>query len=770
MPNPHLRLTAALTVAAAAMFSVYLTSKHALPLVFSIISAFADLISIISAFIGSKEKVLEGWADDLAVQVARAWSHRKRILLGGSTGLATAFSRAEDLEADVRHVRFRQGNWFDVDQLFLQIPTQKLVILGAAGSGKTLLMLQIVTGLLELRRTRRKTASVLAELFTWLRRSAGDEAENENAVISSDGIPVPISVVGWDGQAPLNNWLISRLRNAYNLPKRRARALVADGYILPVLDGLDEVADVANPVPMMRILNHLNFDYGAQDERGSHPVVVTCRTEAYAELPDPEDDESLSRRVTEAPVIVMRPLTNEEVLDFLQNRARSRSRRINRLIEFLKMEGTASVVMEAMRSPLVTSLAIRSSTGKRINYGELSSFTTEEEVRNYFISVFITSTVAAFPKAYGRRSVRQREQSQDISRALKNKYYDEYTTEEWLFQVAEFITKSTSRPSDSAKAHLNDLWSVLRSQQEARTTIGSVSAAIVAKYKGEEGVTQLPHPELRPQDLWKVAQSAGKPVHKIHFWLAILVTLLTGTFGAEIADGVNGFIGWAATTFLAGLFALRISRPTTPGLSRADFRQLAKRRTAVFLVPIVALTGALAGALAYYVSHQISVAITEGIAGAAGATLLAGLSRGLARAVEPLDGLRNDLKFGIIVGIVGAIAIGFPGGLTGGLWSHLHLNSLLTKPGSQALAFVLAIPCGIVLGSGGWVRVQIAALVSGGRPMPRRPIAFLQWAEATGLLRAVGTSYQFRHDDLRIWLIRHRPRLVTGPADPPRGQ
>ena len=170
--------------------------------------------------------------------------------------------------------------------------------------------------------------------------------------------------------------------------------------------------------------------------------------------------------------------------------------------------------------------------------------------------------------------------------------------------------------------------------------------------------------------------------------MAVLVALVTGSFGAEITDGSLGVACWVGATALAGLFALRVSRSKTPGLSRVDFRQIVTGKTAAYLMPAVVTSGCLAGILAYHVSQEISVGITEGIAAAALAALLAGLSRGLARAVEPLDGLTNDFWFGLTVGIVGAIAIGFPGGLTGGLWSHLHLTSIMTKPGSQILAFI----------------------------------------------------------------------------------
>lgn len=130
------------------------------------------------------------------------------------------------------------------------------------------------------------------------------------------GIPVPVSVVGWDGALSLQTWLIGRLRNAYNLPKRRARALVEGGYILPVLDGLDEATDPGtDPRPIMRILHRLNFDYGAQSKAGGHPLVLTCREHEYANLPSPNNDQALDKRVLGAPVIVLSPLNDNEVRD-----------------------------------------------------------------------------------------------------------------------------------------------------------------------------------------------------------------------------------------------------------------------------------------------------------------------------------------------------------------------------------------------------------------------------------------------------------------------
>lgn len=732
MPSSRSELTAALTVAAATMAVIYEASGQKAALIAALVSAAADVFSVILRFLQGRDELLEQWADDLASQVARAWSHRLRILLGWSTGLTTAFGRRRDLETGVEDDLFEDGDWSSIGRLFLeQIPTKKLVILGDPGSGKTLIMLRLVTQLLKER---------------------SQQARKDSRTPAS--IPVPISVVGWDGALPLQTWLIGRLRTAYNLPKRRAHALVERGYIMPVLDGLDEATDPGtDPYPIMRILYRLSTDYEGQSRSGGHPLVVTCREREYANLPDPGNRRWLEKRVPGAPVVVMRPLDDGKVLKFLQDLAQARSERIDGLADYLTQHDTSPITVEAMRSPLVTSLAVRSAIAGLIDYHELSELRSEETIRSYFISIFVSSTVAEFPKEFGRRTtIDKQERSYDTSQESGRNHYEVSLAQNWLYGIAKYLMSEPGSPVQ-AKSWREEFRLITRTDKKFGTVLPATVRLITRRYLAAEEPGRLKQPELRPQDLWKVAESAGKPTHRVHVILAVLATLLTGTFGAEVADGGNGFICWAVTTALAGVFALRVSRPSTPGLSRADFQRVTRGRTAVMLLPVVLLAGALAGTVGYHVSQEASVGVTEGIAGAALATLLSGLSRGLARAVEPLDGLRNDLRFGLIVGVVGAIAIGFPGGLTGGLWSHLHLTGLLTRPGSEALAFLLAVPCGVILGSGGWLRLQIAAFLSGGKLIPRRPILFLQWAESTGLLRAVGTNYQFRHDDLRVWLL-----------------
>lgn len=574
--------------------------------------------------------------------------------------------------------------------------------------------LQLVTNLLRKRVERERDRNSADAFLSGIVRLIKSEDFTPRDTGSDLGrVPVPISVVGWNGKITLTSWLIDRLRVAYNIPRWRAAALVEQGYLLPVIDGLDEAAgtDAGAEAPL-RILNRLNTEYGVTDASGRRPLVLTCRTASYRDLPEPGGRRFMSRRLSAAVSVSILPLTETEVVDYLTQQADMNNSALRPLILEI-IDGEHQVIVTALTSPLILALAVRVARAGSLDMTRLTSFPTVAAVRGYFISRYPVSTAMLYPRKFARASIAEKEQSLDAEQGHEEAYYRPAAVQHWLYQIASLVNmERTASPSG-----------------------------------------HLVQPEFSPADIWKAAQANGRPVRQAHMVIALLAALLTGTFGAEVADGGAGYAFWLGATVLAVLFALRVGLPRKPGLSRVDFRQLTNGKAATYLLPLVLTAGVLAGLLGFRVSREISVAVTEGVAGMALAALLAGRSRGPARAVEPLDGLSNDLRFGLVVGVVGAIALGFPGGLTGGLWSHLGLVGTLSRPGSEVLAFLIAIPCGVALGSGGWVRVQLAAALSRGSFLPGLPILFLRWAEATGLLRAAGTNYQFRHDDLRKWLL-----------------
>ena len=696
------------------MLVLYFTLHKEAALAAALVSAGVDLVTLLQGYWVGTDSAIERWADDLAHQVVKTWAHRRSILLRDAGLLATRFERDKQLEDGELPDGLTRGDWNEVQKFFLSLPEQRLVILGDAGAGKTLITLALVIGLLR-SRTDRIDEGLMKAFAEWLLKRFNLRITEEPISHPSGHVPVPISVVGWDGVTSLTDWLIGRLRTTYLIPRHRAAALIRNGLILPVLDGLDEATLGSRDRPTaLSILYSLNFDFETTDSSGLRPLVLTCRTELYENLPDPGEARQQSNRLANAVVVRMKPLTESQVVDCLSRWARSANYQVALLVDLL-VEGHHELLAKALSNPLTLTLALQVARSGNIDLDELEGLKSAPAIGQYFIGQYPRATAKLYPKDFGKKKSVAAQEQILVEQREEHAYYPTQSVQRWLYFLAGYLTPD----------HLPETPSIGREL------------------------------DLEPRDYWEVVAAQGPPVKSTHLIVAVIGALITGTFGAEVAAGAAGLTCWLIATVLALGFALRVGLPQKPKMSRVDFRQLTHGKTAFYLLPTIAIAGLLAGLLAFRISHEVSVSITEGLSATALAVLLAGRSRGAARAIEPLDELSNDLRFGIVVGVVGGIAIGFPGGLTGGLWSHLHLTGALSKPGSGVLALLIAIPCGVALGSGGWLRLQIAAALSKDQFVPRRPISFLHWAEQTGLLRAAGTAFQFRHQNLVTWLLDH---------------
>jgi hypothetical protein len=139
--------------------------------------------------------------------------------LPDTTGPADA---AGDQASELPTGRPASGSLSDIAATYRSLETGRLVVLGRAGSGKTVLTLRFVVDYL---RTR----------------------------VADEPIPVVFSLGAWDPTAvDLRDWLVHRLLRdhpelgaAAPAPSTAtlASALLAAGWILPVLDGFDEIAE-----------------------------------------------------------------------------------------------------------------------------------------------------------------------------------------------------------------------------------------------------------------------------------------------------------------------------------------------------------------------------------------------------------------------------------------------------------------------------------------------------------------------------------------------
>ncbi len=149
----------------------------------------------------------------------------------------------------------------------------ELLILGAPGSGKTTLLLELARDLLS--------------------RAEHDEQHP---------LPVVFNLSSWAmKQQRLADWLVEELTSTYQVPRKLGQALVDDDQILPLLDGLDEVA----PRDRTACIESINT---YRQEHGLLPLVVCSRSADYL---------AQAARVQLGSAVAVQPLTQQQVDDYL---------------------------------------------------------------------------------------------------------------------------------------------------------------------------------------------------------------------------------------------------------------------------------------------------------------------------------------------------------------------------------------------------------------------------------------------------------------------
>ena len=127
--------------------------------------------------------------------------------------------------------------------------TGLLLILGEPGSGKTTTLLELAANLIS--------------------RAKADPKER---------VPVVLNLSSWKSKQSLPEWIAGELSQKYRVPIKIARSWLQNDYLVPLLDGLDEVTTVLQPDCVAAINNFI-------DESEPSGLVVCCRLTEYQWLP-----------------------------------------------------------------------------------------------------------------------------------------------------------------------------------------------------------------------------------------------------------------------------------------------------------------------------------------------------------------------------------------------------------------------------------------------------------------------------------------------------
>jgi hypothetical protein len=150
---------------------------------------------------------------------------------------------------------------------------EELLILGAPGSGKTTMLLELARDLI-----------------------ARAEADDDHP------IPVVFNLSSWtDERQPIAEWLVDELSARYQAPRNIGSEWVKEDRVLPLLDGLDEVK-TEHRLACLEAINQF------RESHGLLPMVVCSRIGDY---------EALNTRLRLQGAILLQPLTAEQIDHYL---------------------------------------------------------------------------------------------------------------------------------------------------------------------------------------------------------------------------------------------------------------------------------------------------------------------------------------------------------------------------------------------------------------------------------------------------------------------
>ncbi len=592
---------------------------------------------------------------------------------------------------------------------------QRVVVLGAPGSGKTVAATYLVLGLLKTRQ------------------------ELDDSPRANEPVPVRINAAGWDGQQDFTRWLIVRLGYDYQVRPNVAREVVERGLILPVIDGLDEMDTDSAGTRACALLDRLN----RAPWRG-RPVIVMCRTTEFTELTRQRGDNGLHGGTT----LTLQPLAVGTVTEYLKAQRGETSpsgpghpgwtQVITHITDH--PDGTLAT---CVHNPWMLGLTA-STLGRTPHIAEqLISCSTETAVRDLLFAAQIPAAVAATDEG--------------------DETYRDYTAanvEKWMRSLAVCLQRRRDGGRNGTAIRLDEIWEIAGTHRirilhalilavifGAAVGVGSgvVFVAMVGVGAGvvfgaivgvAVGLIRFPLPQRMVWNApgpsrWrrgiKAGALAGSLVGVVFGAAAMVVLVVEDVIGTAIEVGLN--VGDAVGE---------------DRLHLVVFDALILAGVA-FVILIGVVTGVVVG-LQVDPNQELALVTDE------------------RRIIH--DNIQATAGMTVVVWLVSGMAGGLGFGLLGG-FEDTRINvaivtTYLLIPGSAVGAMTGAV-AGLAA-----ERFGLATLVFRfTKVMPSHPAVFLDWARRSGLLRVNGTAYQFRHDTYQQWIQQPRSSvpgqsLLTG--------
>ncbi|GAA4890518.1 hypothetical protein GCM10023237_05180 [Streptomyces coeruleoprunus] len=519
-----------------------------------------------------------------------------------------------------------------------------------------------------------------------------------------DPLPVRVSLAEWDMKDSFDELLTGHLIKA-GTSEERATWMVRNGFVLPVLDGLDEMdpgltdAD-RNPrrgpdgrqlpdpeAPRALAALKVLGNHGAMVSR--FPLILLCRTRHYDALPSGSHLEHAVR-------VDIDPMDHGRVVEHLTTVFRGEAR----WLAFVRDLPAHPVLRRALTTPWWL-LLLKAVYHRRGDPSELFGCATERALKDRLLSLFIPAVLDLRPAPYDAARVR-----------------------DWLGVIARHLRNGPGA-GERVDIHRPQLWPIAG---PARVRFcDSVAAAVVflALTLPLLLFRESPAPWLFGTVgigvvllVWEVSRQAGDRPPCVPWgrvFSGATLTLVIDTLPVALVLSVLGGLLALPAAWLAGTFGLA--------------------SLVSFLPALGVLWSVLMG-----VRGVTGPGVTHAFTGTYAPDVNA--------AVRWRYVLRGDLLLGCAMFVAAGISIVM------GRWVMSFSDELVLSsvPVPDVVTFgLVAAALQWVMVFGGGRRYLVFLLCVRGR-LPRRLGRFLRWSHEGGLLRTSGGAYQFRHRELQQWL------------------
>ena len=313
----------------------------------------------------SKSRIID-FRNELARTLASQWADEERVRriydprpLPVRWEVTSTASSATSVGSNNVPASALSRTFEEIFSLYKSLSPPRLIILGTAGAGKSILALKLARELLD---------------------AAGPESP----------IPAIIPAATWDVDTEFSTWISVQLQNSYPGLSQEVRdangevvsaaqILMGHQMILPIVDGFDEIPEAQHGKAVEKINR-----YGS-----NYPLVLTSRPNEYINAIT-----SVGRGISRASVVEILPLRVEQAEQYLrESTAGTPIDRWDEVFQLLKSKPDG-VLAHVLRTPLMLWLArsiYETSARHPVELADMEKFNSSVRIERHLLDIFLTA-------------------------------------------------------------------------------------------------------------------------------------------------------------------------------------------------------------------------------------------------------------------------------------------------------------------------------------------------------------------------------------------